>query len=480
MTARTQISRRTFLSGSAAAVAAASASSLMPARAGAAASSRPNILLIITDDHPLHTEWATPQIRDWLVGQGTDFAGGHATTPLCAPARASVFTGRYAHNHGVRGNRQSPELDHSCTVQRYLQLAGYRTGLYGKFLNGWHVRDNPPFFEDWALLARPTYDNGVWNVGGTVRAIGDYTTTVVRERALAFLQRSTADGRPWFLCLAPYACHGPNRPEDRYADARVPPWHGRPSVFEEDKTDKPPFIQNAHATSAKGAAVRAAQLRTLMSVDDLAAAVRARLRDLGQLDNTLVFFIGDNGFCWADHGWHRKSVPYTPAIRVPFHVSWPAGGLGTGRTDERLVAGIDIAPTILDAAGLMEPGLYAMDGRSLLGSHSRDRLLVEWWRQRPDEQPYSWASQVTGTEQYTEYYDTHLGPKGRLAGSGNVMFREYYDLRRDPWQLTNLLHQATPQDEQALGIPALSARLALDRTSAGTADAPVPGRPPGP
>ncbi|MBC6459431.1 sulfatase [Actinomadura sp. HBU206391] len=446
----------------------------------ASAASRPNILVIVTDDQPLYTEWATPRIFDWLAGQGTRFANGFATTPLCAPARSSLFTGQYAHNHGVRGNRQSSRLDHARTVQRQLQEAGYRTGLCGKFLNGWQVLDHPPFFEEWSLLAKPTYDNGVWNFNGTVRPLPDYTTTVVKDRALGFLQRSASDRRPWFLCLAPYAPHGPHRPEPRYARARVPAWHGRPSVFEADKTDKPPFIQRATAKPARGAAVRDAQFRTLLSVDDLAAAVRVKLAELGQLENTLVLFLGDNGFSWSDHGWHRKSVPYSPAIRVPFYLSWPAAGLNTGRSDDRLVASVDIAPTILDAAGLTGARAHPMDGHSLLTSYRRERLLIEWWRERADERPQSWAAHRTGSRQYTEYYDTVLDRSGNPAGSGKVTFREYYDLERDPWQLDNLLHNATPQAERDLGIPALSAQLALDRASAGTAATPVAGHPPAP
>ncbi|MCW2903829.1 MAG: Arylsulfatase [Streptosporangiaceae bacterium] len=479
MSARIPISRRAFLSGSATTVAAATVPGLLPARASAG-TSRPNILLVITDDQPRQTEWATPQTMDWLAGQGTEYTHAFATTPLCAPSRASIFTGQYAHNHGVRGNRQSARLDHSRTVHRYLQQAGYRTGLYGKFLNGWKAGDNPPFFEDWAVLARPTYDNGVWNVNGVVQSLPDYTTTVVEHRALGFLQRTVTDSRPWFLCLSPYAPHGPNKPDRRYAGTEVPDWQGRPSVFETDKTDKPPYIQHANATPGDGAAVRAAQLRTLRSVDDMVAAVHGRLEALGQLDNTLVFFIGDNGFSWADHGWHRKSVPYAPSVRVPFYVSWPAAGLNTGRPDDRLVANIDIAPTVLEAAGLMRTGRFALDGHSLLAPYGRDRLLLEWWRQKSDERPHSWASLVTADRQYTEYYDTRLGRGGRPAGSGKVMFREYYDLARDPGQLANLLHGATPEQEADLRIPALSARLALDRTCTGTTEAPVPGHPPSP
>jgi arylsulfatase A-like enzyme len=473
------INRRRFLSGSVTAATAMAAPLLLPTRASADRP-YPNVLVIITDDQPLDTEWATPRTFHWLAGQGTDLANGFVTTPLCAPSRASIFTGQYAHNHGVRSNGHSANLDHHATVQRYLQEAGYRTGIYGKFLNGWNVQDAPPFFDEWGMLAKPTYERGTWNIDGAIKTIPRYTTEVVQHHALGFLERRAADRQPWLLYLTPYAPHAPNVPEDVYAHREVPAWQGRPSVNETDKSDKPPYIREAHETPAEGERVRAAQLRTLLSVDDLVAAVHDQLVRSGQLEHTLVFFIGDNGFSWADHGWHRKSVPYSPVIRVPFYFSWPAAGLDTGRVDERLVANVDIAPTILQAAGLRPDPGHPLDGHSLRTPHSRDHLLTEFWKPgRAKVGPPTWASLVTPAAQYTEYYDGHLDAAGNPPGHENVIFREYYDLDKDPYQLDNLL-RAAAAERRDLPIRELSARLALDRTSAGTAAFPVAGRPPSP
>lgn len=119
-------------------------------------------------------------------------------------------------------------------------------------------------------------------------------------------------------------------------------------------------------------------------------------------------------------------MPYRPAHEVPFYLSWPAGGLGAGTTDSRITANIDIAPTVLDAAGITPT--HSVDGRSLLSSFSRDHLLVEWWQQGATAGgPPTWASYVGQDKQYTEYYD--------LAG--------------DPYQLTNKLYQATPAEERS-------------------------------
>ncbi|MHA4820335.1 sulfatase family protein [Streptomyces aculeolatus] len=452
------LGRRGFLAGSVAA-----ATGALPAVAAAApaasAVSRPNILLVVTDDQPKQTEWATSKTVEWLGGEGVTFTHAHVTTPLCAPSRSSIFSGRYAHNHGVRNNAASHQLDQHTTVQRYLRQAGYRTGLFGKYLNSWNIADNPPHFEEFALLS-PGYVDATYNVNGTVQTIPGYTTTVIREQTLAFLDRAATDPRPWFAYVTPYASHGPNTPEEQYAETPVPAWNGRPSVPEPDRSDKPPYIRNATATLADGQTVRTRQLRTLLSVDDAVQAFKDKLHELRQLENTLVIYIADNGFCWADHAWTGKSVPYSPSHEVPFYLSWPAGGLASGTADDRIVANIDIAPTILDAVGIAPD--TPQDGHSLLHTHQRDHLLVEWFKQGPGGR-HSWASFVAKDRQYNELYDLTTDKDGKISGSGVVTFREYYDLVDDPYQLTNRLHGATPADERALGIPALARRLNADR-----------------
>ncbi|MET9736102.1 sulfatase [Streptomyces sp. NPDC006458] len=458
-----QVSRRGFLAGTAA-VAAATAVPAVAQVAGASAASaatRPNILLIVTDDNPKHTDWALQKTISWLGGQGVTFTHGHVTTPLCSPSRSSIFSGQYAHNHGVRNNGASYSLDQSTTVQRYLKQAGYRTGLFGKYLNSWTLSDNPPHFEDFALL-KPGFVDAQWNVNGTVQTINGYTTNIIKNRTLSFIDKSATDTRPWFAYVTPYASHEPNTPAPAYADTVVPTWNGRPSVPESDRSDKPQYVKDATNTLADGRAVRQRQLRTLLSVDDAVQAFKDKLAALGQLDNTLVIYIGDNGFQWADHGLLGKATPYSPAHEVPFYLSWPAAGLGAGTTDNRIVANIDIAPTILAAAGVTPS--HAVDGKSLLGSFSRDHVLVEWWKQGTAGVKDTWASYVGKNKQYVEHYDLHTDASGKVSGTGQVTFREYYDLVNDQYQLTNKLYQATPAEEQSLGIPALAAQLAADRT----------------
>jgi arylsulfatase A-like enzyme len=144
---------------------------------------------------------------------------------------------------------------------------------------------------------------------------------------------------------------------------------------------------------------------------------------------------------------------------VPFQLSWPARGLDRGTSDDRLTGHVDLAPTLLDAAGITPDTPH--DGHSLLGTGDRDHLLAEWWWNRQDKEPiHTWATYIGRSEQYTEYYRARLDNNGRPTdGDGEVLFREYYDLRADPYQLTNKLHGAAPAQEARLGIPALAKGL---------------------
>jgi arylsulfatase A-like enzyme len=299
---------------------------------------------------------------------------------------------------------------------------------------------------------------------GKVQAVNRYSTSVVRNRTLRFIERSAAAGKPWFAYVAPYAPHRPNTPAKRHARTAVPAWGGRPSMTETDRTDKPPYVQASQHTAAEGQAARQKQLRSLLAVDEAVNSIREKLVQLGQLNNTLVIYVGDNGRLWGDHGRMAKGVPYAPAHEVPFYLSWPAGGYGAGTTDSRLVANIDIAPTILHAAGITPT--TPQDGRSLLTPFTRDRLLLEWWAEgAAPGAPPSWASWLSTTRQYVEYYNLTNDVSGQPTGSGAITFREYYDLAKDPYQLDNLLYRATQTTEQSLGIADLSRQLAADRVA---------------
>jgi arylsulfatase A-like enzyme len=189
-----------------------------------------------------------------------------------------------------------------------------------------------------------------------------------------------------------------------------------------------------------------------MSVDDMIRKIFAELRANREDRKTLAFFLSDNGLLWAQHGLLNKTVPYLQSIRVPLLARWPARIPG-GSRDDRLVANVDLAPTIAQVAGLGAAS-PPMDGRSLFSRQwDRDHLLVEYFEGDTGIAP-TWASITAPTHQYVEYYDE----------DGNETFREYYDLVRDPWQLVNTLGDFDPtNDPSPARLSELSARLAVER-----------------
>jgi arylsulfatase A-like enzyme len=425
----------------------------------ARASGRPNILIIVTDDQRGGFK-VMPQTRAWLKAGGTNFTDAFVTTPLCCPSRTSIFTGRYTHNHHVYSNDgEGGNLIQESTIQYYLQQAGYETAMYGKYLNGWDVSQPPPYFNHYAMTTSSNvYTDGTWNVDGTVKTIPDYNTTYISNKARHFLNHAGSDHRPWFLYLATAAPHDPFVPQPKYAHIHVRKWQGDPGVFESDRSDKPPYVRREHAGLIYGQGVRRDQYRTLKSVDDLVGKLSDTLRDLGEDNNTLVFFISDNALMWGEHGLVRKGYPYQQNIKVPLAMRWP-GHVTAGASDGRLVANIDIAPTILQATGVASNPAYPMDGRTLFGTSSqRDRLLEEHFNDVNGTTPAGiWASIRTDTYDYTEYYATD---------GTTVTFREYYNLQTDPWELDNLLGDASTSNDP--DVSALSQQLAHDRSCEGT------------
>ena len=418
--------------------------------------------MIVTDDQPRGTLSAMPATRTLFARGGRAYPNAYVTTPLCCPSRASILTGRYAHNHGIL-TQEPQSFDVRTTIPRYLRRAGYLNGLVGKYLNRWGAGPDfkpmsPPYFDLWAST-RPDwngYYNTVFNVNGRLRDVTGYSTRYIGRKTISFLRSfEQRDRRPWFMYTAVVAPHAPYRAEAAYRRARVGTWSGNPAVHEEDRSDKPPYVRSAGATYERGSRVRAGQLRTLMSVDDMVRSVFSELSRLGEAENTLAFFVSDNGYLWGEHGIVNKTVPYLPSIRVPLMVRWPRRIPGRS-VDPRMVANVDIAPTIARAARLRNGP--RMDGRPLFNRRwTRDHLLIEYFAGDTGIAP-TWASITAPTHQYVEYYDE----------DGDVDFREYYDLVQDRWQLTNLLHDGdSTNDPGAALLAELSDRLAEERACVG-------------
>jgi arylsulfatase A-like enzyme len=404
----------------------------------------PNILVIVTDDQR-EGLGVMKNTRRIFEGEGTRYTDAFVSDPLCCPSRASIFTGRYPHNHDVETEEEGHNLDQASTIQHYLQQSGYRTGIFGKYLNSWRLSTPPPSFDEWATfrLSSRAYEGGKWNVDGQVQTVPTYSTNFISEKARSFLRRAAdRDGtQPWFLYLAPAAPHFPYTAAAKYARAPVPKWTGDPGTRERGTFDKPPFVRSRRRMALTRAEwVRRKQFRTLMSVDDMVGNIFKTLKQSHEMNNTLAFFTSDNGFLWGEHGIGGKTLPYTESVRVPFLARWPSH-IPSGRVDDHLVSNVDIAPTILQAAGVQPNPRFPMDGRSLLGHGSaRKHLLTEYFNDPHFPKVPSWASIRTRRFQYTEYYD-----------GAQPVFLEYYDLIADPGELHNLIGVPDAKTEAAIG-----------------------------
>ncbi|HEX2057676.1 MAG TPA: sulfatase [Actinomycetota bacterium] len=431
-----------------------------PGQAAQAEPERPNVLIVVTDDQRNSgTLGVMPRTRRWFVRDGTRFTNALATTPTCCPSRASIMTGLYAHNHGVHTSErgQAENMDQLLTMQRYLRRDGYLTAIYGKYLNAWPREVDPPWFDDWAILSDSSahaYFQGRWNVNGDVGRLKPYSTRIIERRALRFVDAAEAqDEQPWFLYLAPMSPHLPATPHPRHRRADVSSFEKSPAMLEEDRSDKPSEVQEWEVDWKLLREWRRKQLRSLMSVDEMVGRVFRRLERLGEADDTLAIYMSDNGFLWGEHGLSQKIRPYEASAEIPFLVRWP-GHVGAGAEDERLVANVDVAPTVL-AAARSEPE-HTFDGRPFLDDDPHDRVLLEQWK-RPDRSVPNWAATRALDYLYVEYY-----AEDRLVPA----YREYYDLRVDPWELENLFGDLDPTNDPP-NAAELSLQLHRDVVCAG-------------
>jgi len=410
----------------------------------AAAPVRPNVLLIVADDMRVDGLQAMPTIQK-LAAQGITFSKAMVTTPLCCPSRASILTGRLAHHHGVLTN-EAPlggveAFDPTSTIATWLQGAGVRTGLIGRYLNQYESLTIPPGWERWFALHQSDDQTGYYtdyhvNDNGVRRYFGadedDYSTRVLGREARKFLEERR--DRPFFLYFTPRAPHSPARPDVEDAGLYKTLDLPVPSSYDEaDVSDKPAWIrENGRLREREIEEIellRRRQLEALVGLDREIAEIVDVLRADGRLATTWIIFTSDNGIVLGEHRLDAgKSCAYEPCVHVPMVVV-PPGGLPAGRTDDRLVANIDLAPTISEIMGATVEG--PVDGMSWLplmdGSRTtwRHEILLEQWRDDPEKR---WSGIRTETHKFVRY------------DNGD---EELYDLIADPDELQNLAHDAT-------------------------------------
>lgn len=425
-----------------------------------AAADAPNVVVILTDDQTLESMRVMTRTNALLGDEGTTFSNFVTSFPLCCPSRATFLTGQYAFNHGVidnigeRGGYYA--LDNINTLAVWLQRAGYSTSMVGHYLYTYGARsptEIPPGWDDWFVTIHPStfkYFNYNVNDNGEVVHYGnrpqDYQTDVQADRAVSEIERLAARDRPFFLNLWTLAPHvekpevAPNTiaevtsvPAPRHDHTlTAEPWgpDQTPSYDEEDVSDKPLFVAGRDQMfvttriSVQNHYQRA--LESLLAVDEAVDRMVTALEDAGELDNTVIVFWSDNGLLQGEHRIRdTKTVPYEEGIHVPLIIRGP--GFAAGATAPQLTANIDLAPTILDVAGV--DGSLEMDGESLLPPAGDpdpppdDRVIyIQNGPQQNAAIPHFDGVRVPGYT-YVEY----------LTG-----FVELYDLAADPYQLSNL------------------------------------------
>jgi N-acetylglucosamine-6-sulfatase len=424
----------------------------------------PNIVFVLSDDEDLGIHAYMPKVKALIEDQGTVFENFFVTYPLCCPSRASILRGQYPHNTLVLGNLP-PEggfltFRHlgleASTIATWLQTAGYRTALYGKYLNGYSETDAPPpGWDEWHAANNDGYFNVNYklNENGKIVAYGgtpeDYLTDVIARKAAEHIRRFAAEGRPFFLYVATFAPHSPYNPAPRhkgmFQDADLP----RPPSFDEDDvSDKPGFLQELPRLSqdhiAQITTHHRQRLECLRAVDELVKRLVDTLKDTGELEHTYIVYASDNGFHLGQHRMlEGKDTAYEEDIRVPLAIRGP--GVPRGRKVSAMVLNIDLAPTFAAWAGIEPPEF--VDGRSLLplldDPHAawRNSFLIQRLGLESDERLEPANALAIRTERYT-YIAYNNGE------------REMYDLETDPDQLQSI----EPTADRAL-IAALAARL---------------------
>lgn len=424
---------------------------------------RPNLVLIVADDldQNLGTLDYMPNLHRLLVQQGLTFSDFFVTNSLCAPSRATLLRGQYTHSHEV-GSNESPaggfetflRMGHEAsTLATWLQGAGYRTILLGKYLNGYPEGGSrthrPP---GWSEFVSPVDGepykgfNYRMNENGRLVSYGQrsqhYLTDVLARKAEDLLRRS--GGTPFFLYLTPYAPHHPATPAPRhdrlFASARVP---RTPSFNEEDVSDKPaPRSPLAGSEIDDIDSLYRLRLQSMQAVDEMIAQVVRVLEDSGRMGDTYIFFTSDNGFHMGQHRLRpQKATPYEEDVRVPLVVRGP--GVPTGETLSGYLAGnVDLAPTLAELAEVETP--HFVDGRSLVPLLRGARPAPGTWRQAFLLEQYSDEGLIAPSPRSAQPVFRGLRTLRYKYVEYWTGVREIYDLASDPYELSNFGGSAPP------------------------------------
>lgn len=415
---------------------------------------QPNIVFISTDDMTLDEMRYVPRIRRLLGEQGVTFTEFTAPHPLCCPSRAQLLTGQYAQNNGVRTNSGPfggyDQLLPETALPVWLQDAGYRTAMVGKYLNGYKAADAaiaPEVgWDSWDPTVKGVYSYQRYTQYSNGREVRPraYHTDYVARRSSELVRSLSADDEPFFLWTSFVGPHGRCPVAQETGGCRLPPVvaprhrdlyprltarsRAKPSFNERDVSDKPFFISRRGGVSKKQIdSLQRARAGALAAVDEGVARIVGALRSSGAAANTLVVFTSDNGYLLGEHRFQGKILAYDESVRVPLLM---AGlDLPRGVTNARSIAMTDLAPTFAELAGATP--LVEVDGApipvtSVGGVRDERTLLVQAGGESMQQFPSGWWFRGVRTHRYTYVRYERAG------------FVELYDRDRDPFELRNV------------------------------------------
>lgn len=427
-------------------------------------SERPSFVVVLSDDQRFDAlgvvqreqgpqarfPWlATPSL-DRLASEGVRFRNAFVVSSLCSPSRASFLSGLYGHTNDVVDN-QTPLSASTDTIASLLRSAGYRTGYVGK----WHMGDQverPGFEWSASYVGQGRYFDGTFLVDGAPEATQGWVDDVATDYALEFLRRHRSE--PFLLVVGYKSPHGPHRqasvPErarGRHRDVRIEPARNALAL--------PPYeAPRARAWDASSEDSVRSYFDLLSAMDDAFGRLLEAIDALGLRERTVVIFAGDNGYLLGEHGMRTKRAAYEASIRIPLLVRWPAQhGVARGLSVDAPVLNVDLAPTLLELAGIPTPG--PLHGRSLgelieeRGHPWRLAFLYEFFQEPSFQIPTQLALRAA---------DTKL-----IVYPGHPDWTELFDLSSDPGEQHNLARDPT----RAAQLEALHAELEREARSLG-------------
>jgi arylsulfatase A-like enzyme len=405
---------------------------------------RPNIVFILADDHRWdylsamgHPFIETPNI-DRIANEGMLFENAFVTSSLCSPSRASFLTGQYPQQHGVQNNF-TPWNNDNVTYYEYLKQAGYNTAFIGK----WHMPGAIPKLRGMDLFVtfdhmggQGAYYNTPYIVNGKSLKVGEtpipgaevngYITDDLTNFALKYIENNKDE--PFALYLSHKAVHLSMQPDEevsgRYDSQHVELPEEADSWLALADGNFKHFLWSSLEEKIKDYA------ETAVAMDQQIGRVMEKLDELGLAENTILIYAADNGYMWGEHRLIDKRWSYEESMRVPFVVRYPKKIKQAGQRSTEMILNLDLAPTLLQAAGIDVPD--HMQGKSLIpllqGQIDDGDFREAWLYKYFEDFPYPVPAQTALRTQRYKLIDYERGKKDEL-----------FDLQADPQEKNNLI-----------------------------------------